>query len=70
MTDINTYPMPFILDADVAARRMARVIERGVSFAVVPWQMGVVGWLMKRLPRWLYDRLFAKAPHKSRGRVG
>jgi NAD(P)-dependent dehydrogenase (short-subunit alcohol dehydrogenase family) len=70
MTDINTYSMPFILDADVAARRMARVIERGVSFAVVPWQMGVVGWVMKRLPRWLYDRLFAKAPHKARGKVG
>ena len=70
MTDSNTYPMPFILDVDVAVKRMARVIERGVSFAVVPWQMGVVGWLMKRLPRWLYDRLFAKAPHKSRGRVG
>ena len=66
MTDINTYPMPFILDAEVAAKRMARVIERGTSFAVVPWQMGVVGWLMKRLPRWLYDRLFAKAPHKAR----
>ena len=66
MTDINTYPMPFILEADDAARRMARVIERGTSFAVVPWQMGVVGWLMKRLPRWLYDRLFAKVPHKAR----
>ena len=66
MTDINTYPMPFILDADVAAKRMARVIKRGKSFAVVPWQMGVVGWLLKRLPNWLYDRLFAKAPHKSR----
>jgi short-subunit dehydrogenase len=67
MTDINTYPMPFILDAEVAAKRMARVIERGTAFAVVPWQMGVVGWLLKRLPRWLYDRLFAKAPHKARG---
>lgn len=67
MTDINTYPMPFILDADAAAKRMARVIERGAAFAVVPWQMGVVGWVMKRLPRWLYDRLFAKAPHKARG---
>ncbi len=66
MTDINTYPMPFILDADVAAKRMARVIERGSSFAVVPWQMGMVGWLMKRLPNWLYDALFSKAPHKSR----
>ncbi len=69
MTDINTYPMPFILDADVAARRMARVIECGKPFAVVPWQMGMVGWVMKRLPNWLYDRLFAKAPHKPRGKV-
>ena len=69
MTDINTYPMPFILEADDAARRMARVIERGSSFAVVPWQMGLVGWVMKRLPHWLYDVLFAKAPHKARGKV-
>lgn len=67
MTDINAYPMPFILDADVAAKRMVRIIESGTSFAVVPWQMGIVGWVMKRLPRWLYDRLFAKAPHKARG---
>ncbi|MFH0934766.1 MAG: SDR family oxidoreductase [Pseudomonadota bacterium] len=66
MTDVNTYPMPFILDADVAAKRMARVIARGSSFAVVPWQMGVVGWLLKRLPNWLYDLAFSKAPHKSR----
>ncbi|MDD4912920.1 MAG: SDR family oxidoreductase [Sideroxydans sp.] len=67
MTDINPYPMPFILAPEEAARRMARVIERGCSFAVVPWQMGVVGWVMKRLPNWLYDRLFANAPHKPRG---
>lgn len=66
MTDINTYPMPFILPADVAAKRMARVIARGTSFAVVPWQMGMVGWVMKRLPNWLYDLAFSKAPHKSR----
>ncbi|MBI4807562.1 MAG: SDR family oxidoreductase [Nitrosomonadales bacterium] len=66
MTDINTYPMPFILDADDAAGRMARVIARGTSFAVVPWQMGLVGWVMRRLPNWLYDLAFSKAPHKSR----
>jgi len=66
MTDVNTYPMPFILEANEAARRMARVIERGPKFAVVPWQMAMVGWLLRRLPDWLYDRLFAKAPHKSR----
>ncbi|OIR10474.1 2-(R)-hydroxypropyl-CoM dehydrogenase [mine drainage metagenome] len=66
MTDINTYPMPFILEADEAARRMARAIERGASFSVVPWQMGLTGWLLKRLPNWIYDPVFSKAPHKSR----
>lgn len=66
MTDINSYPMPFLTDADDAAERMARVIERGSSFAVIPWQMGVIGWLLKRLPNWLYDRAFSKAPRKSR----
>lgn len=67
MTAVNPYPMPFILPADEAASRIARAIARGRSFAVVPWQMGVVGWLLRRLPRWLYDRLFARAPHKPRG---
>lgn len=67
MTDINPYPMPFILPADEAARRMARVIAKGCSFAVVPWQMGLVGRILQRLPNWLYDRLFAKAQHKPRG---
>lgn len=69
MTAINPYAMPFILDADEAARRMAHAIERQTAFIVIPWQMGMVGWLLKRLPRWLYDRLFAHAPHKPRGRI-
>jgi short-subunit dehydrogenase len=67
MTEINPYAMPFILDADEAARRMARIITRQTSYAVIPWQMGLVGVLLKSLPRWLYDRLFARAPHKPRG---
>ncbi len=66
MTDINPYPMPFMLEVDDAAGRFARVIESGCSFKVVPWQMGLVGRVMKLLPNWLYDLLFAKAPHKPR----
>ena len=58
--------MPFLLDADDAARRIARVIGRGTTFAVIPWQMTVAGWLLRRLPNWLYDRLFNKAPRKPR----
>lgn len=66
MTDVNTYSMPFIIDADDAARRFARVIAQGRSFAVIPWQMGLVGKLLKLLPNWLYDWAFSKAPHKPR----
>lgn len=66
MTTHNPYPMPFMLDADVAAARMARAIKRQTSFTVIPWQMGVVGALLKVLPRCLYDLLFANAPHKPR----
>jgi hypothetical protein len=66
MTVINPYPMPFILDVDEAATRIARAIERQAAFAVIPWQMGLLGGLLKLLPRRLYDRLFAHAPHKPR----
>jgi len=66
MTQANPYPMPFILPADVAARRMVDAIDRGRSYTVVPWQMGLVALGLRALPRWLYDRLFARAPHKPR----
>jgi hypothetical protein len=42
------------------------VIARGSSYAVIPWQMGVVAKAMRALPNWLYDLLFARAPHKAR----
>jgi len=66
MTAENPYPMPFILDVDIAAARMIQVIDRQKVFAVIPWQMGFAGYALKMLPRWLYDRIFAKAPHKPR----
>jgi len=69
MTEINPYAMPFILPAATAARRIAGVIAARKSFAVVPWQMGLVGHVLKRLPNWLYDLLFSKAPHKPRGLI-
>lgn len=66
MTSINPYPMPFILDADEAAKRMARAIARQTSFSVIPWQMNLVGLALRCLPRWLYDSLFVNAPRKPR----
>ena len=66
MTERNPYPMPFMLPAEVAARRMIEAIERARPYTVVPWQMGLVALGLRALPRWAYDRLFARAPHKPR----
>lgn len=66
MTAVNPYRMPFLLPADEAARRFVRAIERGSSYTVIPWQMGIVARLLRLLPNALYDRLFANAPRKPR----
>lgn len=66
MTAVNDYAMPFLLDANVAAERMRRVIERGTRTAVVPWQMGIVATIMRLMPDALYDRLASRAGRKPR----
>lgn len=68
MTKINRYPMPFLMPAEKFATCAVRVIAAGRSYAVIPWQMGIVAKLLRLLPNWLYDLAFAKAPHKARER--
>lgn len=66
MTDVNTYPMPFMLEADTAAKKIGRLIEKKRRYAILPWQMALVGRLMKLLPAALWDWAMRKAPHKPR----
>jgi len=66
LTGGNSYRMPFLMNVEVAARKIADAIARRQRFYVLPWQMAVVGWFMRRLPRSLYDSLFSRAPHKPR----
>ncbi len=66
MTADNPYRMPFLLEVDDAARRIARVLDAGRSFAIVPWQMAIVGRLMAVLPDAVYDRLARHAGRKPR----
>jgi len=66
MTRANPYSMPFLLPADEAARRIARTIAAKRSFAVIPWQMAIVGCFMRQLPNGLYDALAARPPRKPR----
>lgn len=66
MTQANAYPMPFLMPAEKFAARAAAAIDAGVSYKVIPWQMGMVAKLLRLLPNALYDFAFAKAPHKAR----
>ncbi|WP_091994192.1 SDR family oxidoreductase [Paraburkholderia lycopersici] len=66
MTAKNPYRMPFLMNADRFAAKAADAIARGTSFAVFPWPMRVAAALLRALPRWVYDRVFEKAPRKPR----
>ena len=66
MTARNPYRMPFMLQADDAARRFARAIDAGRGFAVIPWPMAIVGRILRALPNAVYDRLAARAGRKPR----
>jgi NAD(P)-dependent dehydrogenase (short-subunit alcohol dehydrogenase family) len=69
MTAGNPYPMPFLMQPEVAARRIARAIAHRRRFYVLPWPMALAGRLLRALPRPLYDRVFANAPRKPRNRT-
>lgn len=66
MTDVNTYPMPFIMDVDVAASRFVDAIQQKKRFTIIPWQMRYVATVMKCIPPVLWDKLMFRAPHKKR----
>lgn len=66
MTAKNPYRMPFLLAPDKAARLIARAIAQRRRFYVLPWPMALTARVLRVLPRWLFDRVFAKAKRKPR----
>jgi short-subunit dehydrogenase len=67
MTQVNAYPMPFLMPADKFAAKALTAIHAGSSYKVIPWQMGVVAKLLRMLPDRAYDLVFSNAPRKGRG---
>lgn len=65
MTAANTFPMPFILKADDAARRILRGLEKGKFEIAFPWQMVAMLKLARVLPYpayfWMVRNLIAPA---------
>lgn len=66
LTRQNRYPMPFLMTPEAFAERAFEAIGAGVSYRVIPWQMGVVAKLLRLLPNPLFDRLLQGRPRKHR----
>lgn len=62
MTALNTFPMPFIMPADKAARIIRRGLARDKARIAFPWPMYFVVWLMNTLPPAWTDPLLRRAP--------
>jgi hypothetical protein len=66
MTADNPFHMPFILTAEAVAKKIVHIIKHKKLYAVIPWQMAIVARVLKLLPNFIYDRLFAIMPRKPR----
>ncbi len=70
LTQKNPYAMPFLMPPDAFADKAFEAIETGVSYRVIPWQMGVVAKLLRLLPNAVFDRALAGRPRKQRRDAG
>ena len=66
LTRQNRYSMPFLMQAGDFADCAFKAIIAGVSYRVIPWQMGVVAKLLRLVPNALFDKLLAGRPRKRR----
>ena len=65
MTDRNGFPMPFLMDADKAARLIRDRLARNKPRIAFPWPMLAAVWLLQALPPALIDPLMRRLPSKS-----
>ena len=64
ITDKNTCPMPYFMEADNAAEIIAKRIEKNVGLIAFPWQMRLATWLGSILPNRISDFIYSKLPYK------
>ena len=69
LTQQNRYAMPFLMPPQVFAGKAFKTITAGSSYAVIPWQMGVVAKLLRVLPNGLFDKVLSGRARKQRQRT-
>lgn len=61
LTEVNKFPMPFIMPVDRAARIIADGLEARPAELTFPWQMKFLMNLARVMPNWLYDLVITRA---------
>lgn len=64
-TDVNTFPMPFIISAEDAARRIANGLQKGRAHIAFPKRFSLLLRLINLLPRGAYTRLVSGATNRD-----
>lgn len=65
MTEVNKFPMPFLMSAHDAAQIIQSGLSRNRSRIAFPWRMYAVLWLLQLLPVALTDTIVARLPRKT-----
>jgi short-subunit dehydrogenase len=65
ITDLNTCPMPFFMEADKAARIILDRVDRNVGLIAFPWPMRLAVWLMSALPWRISEFISRILPEKT-----
>jgi len=53
MTEVNEFPMPFIITSEDAANRMIAGLKKGKYEIAFPWQTNLMMKMLRLLPNWL-----------------
>ncbi|MGN0852719.1 MAG: SDR family NAD(P)-dependent oxidoreductase [Kiritimatiellia bacterium] len=67
ITDRNTCPMPFFMEADKAARIIRARVERNVGLIAFPWPMRLAVWFLSLLPWRVAEFVAGLLPAKNAG---
>lgn len=66
LTASNRYPMPFLLQPEAFATLAIQAIAKKPRLRTLPWPMGVVSWMLRRLPASWLANATANRPRKLR----
>lgn len=64
MTDANAFPMPFLMEAERAARIIKRGLAKRKARIAFPWPMATAVWLLQALSPGLIEPVLRRLPKK------